>query len=363
MFCAQCGKEIPEDSEFCKFCGKPNVMAGAEQAGPPMQGPPPGPAAGPPPQYTAPMPVMGAGMGGPVKPKRNWVLPVAILGALIVIAGVTLGLIFGLKGGGSSASGPEGTLNNFFAAVSEGDVNGIVATFSRDFVNDLRDIYGSDYKDAVDDFFFGDESESKFANLKFETEITGDTAYILVVGGTVSYIDEDGDRQTDTITSRDELTFDLVKVGNDWLLEGSSFPGFFEDSSSSSSDTDTDYTPISPVTPPDYTNPVQCYNCGGYGTVACSVCSGDGGYYTDVEVTCPDCGGAGTFTCWNCGGWGEVEYYDGWYTCDVCWGLGYTYCDTCGEMGYVLEPVWSSCAGCGGSGYYTCPVCSGAGWI
>lgn len=359
MFCSHCGKEIPEDSEFCKFCGKPNVASGATQPGPQVQGPPPGPTMGPPPQYTAPMPVMGAGMGGPGKPKRKWVLPVSILGALLVIAGVTLGLVFGLKGGGT-ASGPEGTMNKFFSAVSKGDVSGIISTFSSDFVKDLRDAYGSNYKSTVDDFFFSDSSDPQFANLKFQTQLSGNTATVDVVGGTVSYLDENGDRQTDTISSSDELTFDLVKSGNDWFLEASSFPGMFDESSSDyTPDTDNNpISPINPVTPPSYTNPAQCYNCGGYGTVICAGCGGNGGYNADIQSVCPTC--YGSTDCYYCGGSGWDPYsYEA--DCPICGGWGY--CPTCWDQGYVTENVWNTCAGCGGTGFLTCPVCSGGGWI
>lgn len=320
---------------------------------------------------TAPMPVMGPGVGGPGKPKRKWVLPVVILGALVVAAGVTLGLVFGLKGTTSTSSGPEATVNKFFAAVGDGDVDAIIATFDRGFVRDLRDTYGSDYKTAVDDFFFATSTDLKFSGLKFKTTVTGDEATVTVVEGSVTGRDENGKEVTEPVSATDDVSFDLLKSGNDWLIDGSSFPDILDESSSSSTDKSTTVGPVTtPVTPPDYTpNPqpdttaTLCYNCGGYGVTTCDICGGQGGYYADTEVTCPDCAGYGTYTCWNCGGWGDVESGDGRYTCEVCWGLGYLYCDTCGETGYILQPVWAACDSCSGTGYVTCPVCRGAGWL
>ncbi len=364
MFCAQCGKEIPEESEFCRFCGKRNVAAGAAQPTAPIQGPPPGPAMGPPPQYTAPMPVMGPGMGGPAKPKRKWVLPVAILVALIVAAGVTLGLVFGLRGESPSASGPEATVNSFFSAVNKGDINGMVATFDSGFVKDLRDVYGSDYKSAVEDFFFGTYPDIKFNGLKFKTEIDGDTATVQVVAGSVTYTDEDGEKQTESVSETDDVSFYLVKSGSGWFIEGPSFEDILDESSSSSSGTS--YDPVTPpVYPPDYTpNPqpiptaTQCDNCGGYGIVTCAVCNGDGGYNTEVESTCPTC--FGTALCYYCGGTGYDPAGYG-QDCPICGGWGF--CPNCGDTGVVNEIVWNSCAGCGGSGYVTCTLCQGAGWL
>ena len=363
MFCSQCGKDIPEDSEFCRFCGKPNITAGAQPQGPPP-GPPPGAFTPAGPAPTAPMPVMSPGMGGPVKPKRKWVLPLVILGALIVAAGVTLGLVFGLKGTTPTSGGPEATANKFFAAVGDGDVDAIIATFDRGLVKDLKDTYGSDYKQAVDDFFFAATSDAKFSGLKFQTTVTGDEATVTVVEGTVTYRDEDGKKVTEPVTEADEVFLDLVKSGNDWFIDGSSFADILYQSTSNSSDTNTTVGPVTPpVIPPDYTpNPepyataTQCYNCGGYGVVACSVCGGEGGYNTEVQSVCPTCGG--TTDCYNCGGWGYFE--DGW-PCEVCGGTGY--CPTCGDSGVINEMIWNSCYGCGGSGYTTCPVCLGAGWL
>ncbi len=363
MFCAQCGKEIPQESEFCRFCGKRNVAAGAAQAGAAqstaqMQGPPP--------QYTAPMPVMGPGMAGPVKPKRKWVLPVAILVALIVAAGVTLGLVFGLKGESPSASGPEATVNSFFTAVNKGDVNGMVATFDSGFVKDLRDVYGSDYKSAVEDFFFEAYPDIKFNGLKFKTEIDGNTATVQVIAGSVTYTDEDDVKQTESVSEADEVTFYLLKSGNGWLIEGPSFEDILDEASSSSSDTSTTYDPVTPpVVPPDYTpNPqpiptaTQCYNCGGYGIVACSVCNGEGGYNVEMQSECPDC--YGSTNCFYCNGDGW-DPYDVYSDCAFCYGSGV--CQQCSGNGFITESLWESCAGCGGDAYVTCPLCQGAGWL
>ncbi len=355
MFCSQCGKDIPEDSEFCRFCGKPNIAAGAKaqptQPQPPVQ--PFGSGQG-----TAPMPLIAPGMGGPAKPRKRWVLPVAILVALVVAAGVTLGLVFGLKGSASAASGPERTVNSFFTAVGQGDVDGIIATFSRDFVKELRDAYGSSYKGSVDDFFFMGTSDTQFSDLRFQTDITGDTALVKVVGGSLTYKDENGKKVTEQVTSGDGMSFDLVKVGNDWFIEGSSFPDILYGSSSSYTNDNTTNEPVTPVIPPDYTNATMCWNCGGYGMAACGTCYGAGGYNTDVAAVCPDCGG--TLDCYYCGGTGDDPYYYYDY-CPICNGWGF--CSTCSGTGYVNEAVWEGCYGCGGSGYVTCPVCSGAGWL
>jgi hypothetical protein len=82
MFCAECGKTIPEGGRFCHECGRP---VGVEAAAPP---PPPVPPY--PPAYSPP----------PVPPRRSHagLIPGIVTAVIIVAAGLGVGLFFGLKG-------------------------------------------------------------------------------------------------------------------------------------------------------------------------------------------------------------------------------------------------------------------------
>ncbi len=112
--------------------------------------------------------------------------------------------------------------------------------------------------------------------------VDGSKAKVLVIAGSVTYLDEDGDRTTDHVTEEDDVAFDLTKSGNQWVIEASSFEDILDQEVSDSADDSATSGPVAP--PPDYTaNPTVCYNCNGYGTVACSVCGGACGYWLLYE--------------------------------------------------------------------------------
>ncbi|MDD5667959.1 MAG: zinc ribbon domain-containing protein, partial [Actinomycetota bacterium] len=97
MFCDECGKELPDGSRFCKFCG--TDLTGKPQGAGPPQGetpavPPPPPyqaPAAPPSQVAAPAPPVPAGHSA----RPWWKNPLFIGGiATLAIAVVVLVLVF-----------------------------------------------------------------------------------------------------------------------------------------------------------------------------------------------------------------------------------------------------------------------------
>jgi len=136
MFCNECGKELPADSQFCTKCGTPVAMppeaaaspaplphpAASPPAAPPAetpaqpQAPPPPPAQAPPPPVlppqpsvpppAAPPPAAAAPVTGPAgapkKSRKALVAVIAAVVALLVIAAVVLVLVFVVFSGDTS---------------------------------------------------------------------------------------------------------------------------------------------------------------------------------------------------------------------------------------------------------------------
>ena len=95
MFCAECGKTIPEGSKFCAACGTP---AGAGQADSPPPPPVPVVSGYPPPP---PAPPFSPAYGPPPAPPRRrhpGLVPGIVTAVIIVAAGLGIGLFFGLRG-------------------------------------------------------------------------------------------------------------------------------------------------------------------------------------------------------------------------------------------------------------------------
>lgn len=87
MFCQKCGKENPDNSQFCKGCGAP-VNAGATPPVPPTYQ-----------QTAAQQPVV---MVQPPKKKKTGKIVLAIIGAIVVLA--IAGNILGSGNGGNSTT-------------------------------------------------------------------------------------------------------------------------------------------------------------------------------------------------------------------------------------------------------------------
>jgi hypothetical protein len=242
MNCTSCGKEIPDDSEFCGFCGAAAAAPAAAAASVP-QGPPPPPPAPPsseppppppPPPPGGAMPPMGTGVPpapyGPPPPKKSplpWIL--GILG-ILVVGGIVIVLLLGFavgpkwfvsddNGGSTAAENPEQTVEAFFKSLEKQDAKMLVGTMEPDFVDGLKDALGDDYINLLDEYFFTYFPEDLEVNIeKMDSEIMGDKAEVTIVEGTMSYTDEYGDKVTMDAADANMDAFELVKVDGKWYL-------------------------------------------------------------------------------------------------------------------------------------------------
>lgn len=147
-------------------------VAGAPTAQQPMFGGPPAPVAG---WHAAPPVAVG-------RPKRSLTLPLAILGAVVVIAAIGVGALVLLAGGDDGKNKEEITaLVNYVATVDDGkDV--CTSHLTDGFV---RTVFGTVEACERDDDDSADESGDATGATVTEIEIDGDTATALVtvVGG------------------------------------------------------------------------------------------------------------------------------------------------------------------------------------
>jgi len=232
MFCTECGKELPGDSEFCAYCGKALTARTTDegQAGQPPA-PPPGPTAPVPPSQlggvatpatpagpAAVPPVQtGPRAGPPGKSPLPWIL--GGVGVAVVIA-VALVLVFVVFGGGADTSGAEKVVETFWEAMEKQDVDMLLSTMEPSYRSELEDALGKEYKKIFEDYFFiAFPEDMEITIRKMDTEIDGDKAVVTVVDGTMTYTDEFGDEVTEEASEAEDIeTTDLVKVGGKWYI-------------------------------------------------------------------------------------------------------------------------------------------------
>lgn len=127
MFCTSCGKQIPDESLFCEYCGarQEGVSPPTPPAQAPVQSPVQSPGQGSPVQIVSlgqSVPIAAAPVGGtakkPMDPKAKAALIViAAVAAVVVGAKLILGAMFT----------PEKTIEKFLTAYQTGDADGFRA--------------------------------------------------------------------------------------------------------------------------------------------------------------------------------------------------------------------------------------------
>jgi hypothetical protein len=215
-YCRKCGSELDLNSEFCSACGNP-VASNA----PPAPGPQ---------QPEAPPPVAYAQPGGypppPSKGKGGKIALVSILVLLLIAAAVVLVLGFAVgpkwfvsSDNGSGASGPEKTVNTLLKAMENKDVSGFLSTISPTSKKDLENsIGGFSLESIIGDYVFNYQS-MKFSGVKLDTQIDGDNATVTVTKGTVTIVDENGDKTMEDIQDSPEVAkFVLTKENGSWYI-------------------------------------------------------------------------------------------------------------------------------------------------
>jgi len=179
-------------------------------------------------------PGMPPGQYGPPAKKSPlpWIL--GILGVVVVV-GVVVVLLLGFavgpkwfagdedggNGGGqvTDTSGPEKVVETFFAAMEKQDARMMIGTMEPDFVAQLEDIFGAEYIDLFDQYFFAYFPEDLEVTIKkMDSEVSGDTAEVTIVEGTMAYTDEYGDKVTEEAADADMDAFELVKVDGKWYI-------------------------------------------------------------------------------------------------------------------------------------------------
>jgi hypothetical protein len=237
-FCSKCGGEIDPDSTFCGSCGTP--VDAAPQPTEPAQAPPvipapqtayvPPTAAPPSTPYPQPAPKGGGG-----KIAILSLLGLLIIGAIVVLL---LGFAVGPKwfvgddsgdGGtttekpGTENSAVEKVVDNFFKAMETKDGDLLIGTLNIASMEELADATEADmeyFKQVFEETVFSMYKSMKFDGLKYDSEITGNTAAVEVVAGTLTMVDDNGDKTSgDVRDSGQTVDFDLVKEGGKWYID------------------------------------------------------------------------------------------------------------------------------------------------
>lgn len=232
MYCKQCGKEIPPNSEFCGYCG---AAVGAKtpaetppqapttptsQPPPPPPAPdtiPPAPGVAPPgPPYQA---YPQAAPGGPA-PKMSalpWILGIT---GIMVVTAVVLVLVFVVFKGGADTGGPDEVVKTFFKSMERRDVDMLLDIVEPDFVSQLKEAFGNDYRDTLEDFLLNYyiPEDLNVDIRKVDTKLKGDKAEVVILEGTMTYIDESGDKVSLEASKSDMDVIKLVKERGKWFL-------------------------------------------------------------------------------------------------------------------------------------------------
>jgi hypothetical protein len=228
-YCSKCGSEIDPNSSFCAACGTP---VGGSQPTPPGPQQPAVPTA----PYAQP-----GGYSRPPKGKGGKIALITILALIIIGAAVVLVLGFAAgpkwfvssndsnansntstNNNNATAGGPEKTVDAFLRAMENKDANALIATLSPSSLSSLQSQMGGSTEPlatALGDYLFTYQS-MKFSGVEYSTQVTGDTATVTVVEGTVTTVDENGERTAEDVRNSEEpVNFVLSNEKGSWYID------------------------------------------------------------------------------------------------------------------------------------------------
>jgi hypothetical protein len=236
-FCAKCGSEMADGAPFCGACGAPMAQPAA-----PMP-PAPGPA------YQQPAAASG---GNGAKIALFSLLGLLVAGAVVVLL---LGFAVGPKwfvedktttdsGGGGTTNTTtttntdkdtvaiEKVANTFLEAISQADGPMLASVLSP---SEIKSTLGLDPDAKIDDATYKLFSDSlttgltqamesdgtksvKFANIKYDIKVSGNTATVRVVGGEMTTVDLNGNKTTEKAEAGQTSELTLLKEGGKWYV-------------------------------------------------------------------------------------------------------------------------------------------------
>lgn len=248
-FCAKCGNEVDASSSFCASCGAP-MMPPQPQVPPDVVSVTPPPVAtpfppfayGPPmaPPYSAP----GKGSGGKIA--LFSLLGLVVIGIVVFLF---LGFAVGPKwfakddstggdtttttDGTSAKKAPEKAVDTFFESMQNKDGKLLMSVIAP---SDIKSALGLDASDVIAPDVYAEfadgleqgltESMSadgiksvSFSGIKYNTKITGDTATVEVVEGTMTTVDTSGNKSSKNVNdSTTPKVLKLVREDGKWYV-------------------------------------------------------------------------------------------------------------------------------------------------
>jgi hypothetical protein len=174
MFCPNCGREVEAAEKFCTQCGAPiDVAAPVKKSGPSRS------------------------------PKI-----VGIVGGVVAVV-VIIALLIGGIGG---TSGPEQTIRSFYRAAERLDANGQAALLAREEYRAMWAMTLQMSYDMIDSLSISDLLIIITSQIDDTAEAIAEYDFTYVVKDGTVYPEE-----------HEEDYFELVRVGNNWLIDETDF--------------------------------------------------------------------------------------------------------------------------------------------
>lgn len=130
------------------------------------------------------------------------------------------------KSDSTTASGPEQAVTEFMQAAAKGDVNKMLSFMdpeTQDLMRTYAEMSGVDLETMLSEAFTSEmptgATNMQVKDMKFNTTISGDTAEVEIVAGTMSYVDSNGKVVEKKLGAADSITVPLQKMNGKWYID------------------------------------------------------------------------------------------------------------------------------------------------